>query len=513
MTILTTSPLILPPATISEGRRHGCPLCAHLERGDVLVQIDSTHLKPFVPQWISPTHGAVYPTTINWPSGFYRFELLHGHMYAERIVIDDISTPLVMGSWGTKKPLSRFLIIDDDKQPWWSKDEHEKVSELPPRLDDLLNLLRPQIYAHHRQLAPIYWSMVVNRFKEYRRRNRVLSNNDEMVAFYGITLLGGTNGLELFAKWELLAHDFDQRWAKDVPLKYQLIRSNLVANPELPHSWPISAKIITNPPMKIYELGGGNGKYLEVITERIDGKTVYDLIAELPAERLYQIGIESLALLHELHYGDLVHNWMHLDPHVGNFMLGSQNVNRTVKLPTSTLELTESLWLIDFNSAFFPEFPTEFVAADFAYANEHEGWMNKYATINPAWDAIYFLRHYWWQIAEQRPELLRRSEFQQFLFKSLEAIPEQLLLFAGQLNPLGRSTEIQQWFYSLLGMSLQEVQSATVEKAKGLMMNGSKMVEWIKAWFGYYRGTSYIGQRKLSIGNGTIGELIESILE
>ena len=502
--ILTTSPLILPPEPISVGRRYGCPLCAHLERGDILVGIpdhDSSMSPVSInPVWIAPTHTTELPPGFDWTLDGYRVLIAHGHVF--------VDSP------------NQLSVVGQSQVETLMRMTHEV--DLPDRLSNLLGYYQPQNYAHHRQLAPLYWSLVAVGERNiltshYRTRTRVLTGDDELRAFYGRVVLASS--LTLFAKWEFLGHDFDVRWAKNVPIKYHLIRSNLIANPELPYSWPISAELTVNPPQGVHDLGGGHGQYLATVTELLDGQTVTSHLTTLPGDRLYRVGIECLALLHEAHYGSQPHHWMHLDPHLDNFLLGRQVVGinrsgpgRRIHLTTTNLVLTEPLWLIDYNSAYFPELPTEFVSADFAYANEREGWWKQYTTINPAWDAIYFLRNYWWLIAERRPELLEQVEFQRFLLTSLAAIPEQLLQFAGQLNPLDSPDEIQQWFYSLLGRSVDEVQSMVVDQAR-VVLNRSNLGDWVRAWFGHHRGVSYIGQRRLSIGNGTIGDLLEDVIE
>ena len=530
--VLSTQPLVLPPTPLSSSLRHGCPLCAWLEQHDQLI--DPQTLTPVDPVWVAPVHAVVYPTMSTtacvgigdaeevarqlqrFTSGYYQVTVAYGHLYVQRVDrIDDDLT------WGERRPLSKYLFVDADGLVWWSDVEHPTTvlnESIGRNVDELIEQFQPQQYAHHRQLAPVYWSLVVDHYHEVRKRRRVMATDDELRAFYGrIT----TNGLELFAKWEFLGHDFDVRWAKNVPLKYQLIRSNLLRNPELPYSWPIHVELTVNPPTGVYQLGGGHGSYLETTTELINGDTVYALFVDLPAERIYRIGLECLALLHEAHYGSQMHHWMHLDPHLDNFLLSTNNSARpehVVRLGRKTLTLTEPLWLIDYNSAYFPDFPTEFVAADFAYANEQDGWYRRYTTINPAWDFIYFLRHYWWAIATKRPELLQQDEFQQFLYRSLEAIPEQLLLFAGRLDPLDHTDDIQQWFYSLLGHTTREVQSLVVHKAEELLATG-QIPEWVRAWFGFHRGVSYIGQRRLVVDtsdggvNGSIGQFLDTLVD
>lgn len=503
--LLTTSPLILPPEPIGAGRRYGCPLCAYLERGDVLVVVkvgpDGTdQVVAITPSWVAPTHSDQVPELVSGRDRLW-YRVAHGHAFAVAPGTD--------------------LSPDSDHQPY------PRPAEIPERLSELLEYYRPQRYAHHRQLAPLYWSLVVaggprRLITRYQTRARALSADDELRAFYGQLVVA--NALSLFAKWEFLGHDFELRWAKSVEVKYQLFRSNLMANPTLPYSWPIGAELTVNPPLSVYQLGGGHGQYLAVVTERLEGQSVAALFPTLPGDQLYRVGLEGLALLHEAHYGPLVHHWMHLDPHLDNFLLGTElasgRARRLVHLTNVDLVLTEPLWLIDYNSAYFPDFPSEFVAADFAYANEQEGWWKRYTTINPAWDAIYFLRSYWWLIAERRPELLQRPEFQRFLLTTLAAIPEQLLLFAGRLNPLEPSDEVQQWFYNLLGRSTTEVQSMVVEQARRQVLDhagdgsdsGPSPSTWLRAWFGHYRGVSFIGQRRLSVGNGTIGDLLEELL-
>ena len=498
---------------ISDGRVRGCALCAYLERGDVLYRTDrETRVEPV---WISNNHSITYPADVDFEPGFYRVEIQYGHLCILRVdeeYIDEVETPFLRGYWGLKRPLSKYMIVDADHRKWWSIDEHTNVLE-HASTDELLKYVQPAPYAHHHLLSPAYWSLVVDHYREFRKRTRVLSNDDELLAFYGRTTLA--DSLELFSKWEFLGHDYDLRWARNVPLKYQLIRSNLIRNPTLPYSWPIHAVITANPPGKVYERGGGAGQYLETFTELIEGSSVRSMFSQLSAGKIYRIGIECLAILHEAHYGAQAYHWMHLDPHLDNFLLANEKRGqRMVKLLTMTITLTEPLWLIDYNSAYFPDFPTEFVAADFAYANEQEGWYRRYTTINPAWDFIYFMRNYWWLIASTRPELLQHQEFQQFFLKSLRAIPEQLLMFAGKLNPLDRLTELRKWFYSLLGMTEREVQEAVVNKATTLLSGviDEQFGEWVKAWFGSYRDINFIGQRRLSIGNGTIGSFLERLL-
>ena len=63
-------------------------------------------------------------------------------------------------------------------------------------------------------------------------------------------------------------------------------------------------------------------------------------------------------------------------------------------------------------------------------------------------------------------------------------------------------------------MTEREVQEAVVNKATTLLSGviDEQFGEWVKAWFGSYRDINFIGQRRLSIGNGTIGSFLERLL-